>query len=124
MAAPGQVSNDGYGVGCTVAGGTLGNASRYNLFAVGGLLAYNFGPATASVWATKEVIANATNSAAIAAGAPDPSLITSGFRLKGYLSFRIWSPDDEPAQPLTYLLCIPCCNGIEICRGVVMYRQQ
>ncbi len=60
-----QVSNDKCPIGTCTAfyGGAdrypdrryLGNAQRYQVFAVGGLLEYNFGPASFSVWATQEV---------------------------------------------------------------------
>jgi hypothetical protein len=38
-------------------GGTLGNAARSNVWAVGGLVGYNFGPTSLSVWATQEISA-------------------------------------------------------------------
>jgi hypothetical protein len=97
----GQVTNDKCPIGVCTAffpTGTLGNAQRYNLWAVGGLVEYNFGPASFSVWATQEVYANAKNSAAMAV---DPSLITQGMTVFATLSYRLWAPE-APAQPAMY----------------------
>jgi hypothetical protein len=94
-----QVSNDSCGIGCTVPGGTAFNAQRYHLFAVGGLVEYNFGPASFSVWATQEVAAKASNPG-VPLGA-DASLITQGMTVVGTLSYRLWAPD-EPAKPALY----------------------
>jgi hypothetical protein len=96
----GQVSNDSCpALTCTVAGGTAGNAQRYNLFAVGGLVEYNFGPASLSVWATQEVLANAKNSAVPAA--VDVSTITQGATVFATLSYRLWAPE-APAAPMIH----------------------
>ncbi len=92
----GQVSNDSCpAVSCIVAGGTAGNAQRFNLFAVGGLVEYNFGPASLSVWATQEVIGNAKNAAVPAAA--DVSTITRGATVFATLSYRLWAPEAPPA---------------------------
>jgi hypothetical protein len=91
-----QVTNDSCGVGCTVAGGTLGNAQRFHIFALGGLVEYNFGPASFSVWATQELTAKASN---VAAGAADASLITQGMTVFATLSYRLWAPE-APATPM------------------------
>jgi hypothetical protein len=96
----GQVSNDSCpALTCTVANGILGNAQRYNLFAVGGLVEYNFGPASLSVWATQEVLANAKNAAVPAAA--DPSTITQGATVFATLSYRLWAPE-APASPMIH----------------------
>ena len=53
-----QVSDDKCPIGvCTVFNplGTLTNAQRFQVFALGGLVEYNFGPASLSVWATQEL---------------------------------------------------------------------
>ena len=98
----GQVTNDKCPVGVCTAffgpNGTAGNAQRYNLFAVGGLVEYNFGPATASVWATQEVLANAKNAAVPVA--TDGSLITQGMTVFFTLSYRLWAPEAPPAAPM------------------------
>ncbi len=41
--------------------GTLTNAQRFQVFAVGGLVGYDFGPVNVSVWATQDVLAKASN---------------------------------------------------------------
>jgi hypothetical protein len=98
----GQVTNDKCPIGVCSAffgpNGTAGNAQRYNLFAVGGLVEYNFGPASFSVWATQEVLANAKNAAV-----PTPldgSLITQGMTVFATLSYRLWAPEAPPAAPM------------------------
>jgi hypothetical protein len=78
--------------------GTLANAQRYQVFAVGGLVEYNFGPASLSVWATDDVLAKASNTAAIPVLGADPSLISRGFTVFSTLSFRLWAPE-EPEKP-------------------------
>jgi hypothetical protein len=98
----GQVTNDKCPVGiCTAFNptGTAGNAQRFNLWAVGGLVEYNFGPASFSVWATQEVYANAKNAAVPVAA--DASLITQGMTVFATLSYRLWAPD-EPAKPAMF----------------------
>jgi hypothetical protein len=98
----GQVSNDSCPVGsCTVVGGTSGNAQRYALWAVGGLVGYDFGSASLSVRATREVSAKASNPAVLAAGGADPSLVTQGTYVFATLSYRIWAPD-EPIRPAMF----------------------
>jgi hypothetical protein len=96
----GQVSNDSCpAFTCITPGGTLGNAQRFNIFAVGGLVEYNFGPASFSVWATQEVVANARNNAVPLLA--DASLTTRGSTVFGTLSYRIWAPE-EPAKPAMF----------------------
>jgi hypothetical protein len=99
-----QVTNDTCPAGtCTIAHplGTLTNAQRYQVFAVGGLVEYNFGPASLSVWATQDVLAKASNAASIPAIGEDFSLISRGTTVFSTLSFRIWAPE-EPAKPAMY----------------------
>jgi len=101
-----QVSNDSCPVGvCTAMHGAsvtpggviLGNAQRYEVLALGGLVGYDFGPASLSVWATQEVYAKASNSAAYAA---DPSLIARGSTVLATLSYRLWGPEEPPKAPM------------------------
>jgi hypothetical protein len=97
----GQVTNDKCPIGVCTAffpTGTLGNAQRYNLWAVGGLVEYNFGPASFSVWATEEVSANAKNAAVPITA--DNSLITQGMTVFMTLSYRLWAPEAPPAAPM------------------------
>jgi hypothetical protein len=98
----GQISDDSCSaLSCGYATGTLLNYQRANVWAVGGLLGYNFGAAAVSVWATQEVSAKASNpslaAAALAGG--DPSLIAQGLTVFGTLSYRLWGPDEETAAP-------------------------
>jgi hypothetical protein len=101
----GQVSNDScssitcqatYGVGPGSVAALTNN--RYNVWAVGGLVAYDFGPAALSVWATQEVSAKASNAAALAATGADPSTVSQGMTVFATLSYRLWGPDE--AQPV------------------------
>jgi hypothetical protein len=97
----GQVSNDSCSATCLYATGTLGNAQRFNVWAVGGLVGYNFGVAALSVWATQEVSAKASNPAAVAAIGADPSLVAKGTTVFATLSYRIWAPDEPvPTKPM------------------------
>jgi hypothetical protein len=104
----GQVSNDScssatcqaiYGVTPGTVAGLTNN--RYNVWAVGALVAYDFGPAALSVWATQEVSAKASNAAAIAASGADPSTVSQGMTVFATLSYRIWAPD-EPVKTSMY----------------------
>ena len=97
----GQVSNDSCSVNCGYTTGTLLNAQRFNVWAVGALVAYDFGPAALSVWATQEVSAKASNAAAIAATGTDESLVTQGTTVFATLSYRLWAPD-APVQTSMY----------------------
>jgi hypothetical protein len=97
----GQVSNDSCPIlTCRVVGGTAGNAQRFNLFAVGGLVEYNFGPASLSVWAAQEVIGNAKNAGVPAAA--DLSTITQGATVFATLSYRLWAPEAPAAAPMIH----------------------
>jgi hypothetical protein len=104
----GQVSNDSCAVGslcgptpAAAVAATLGNAQRFNIFAVGGLVEYNFGPASLSVWATQEVTANAKNNAAAALNA-DISTITRGSTVFATLSYRLWAPEEPAKAPMLH----------------------
>jgi Putative MetA-pathway of phenol degradation len=100
----GQVSNDSCPASCVAVYGanqTLANASRWNVWAVGGILGYDFGPASVSVWATQEVSAKASNAAAVAAAGVDPSTVNQGTTVFATLSYRLWAPD-APVQPAMY----------------------
>jgi hypothetical protein len=96
----GQVTNDSCSsLKCLgITGGTGANAARFNIFAVGGLVEYNFGPASLSVWATQEVSANAKNSAVPPAA--DISTITRGATVFATLSYRLWAPEEPAKAPM------------------------
>jgi hypothetical protein len=90
----GQVTS----VGCLYRTGTLANPQRFNIWAVGGLVGYDFGPAQLSVWATQEVSAKAFNPAAVAATGADLSLVPQGMTVLATLSYRLWGPENT-AEP-------------------------
>ena len=97
----GQVSSDSCSPpSCGYATGTLLNPQRFDIWAVGGLIGYNFGPAALSVWATQEVSAKASNAAAVAATGQDFSLTHQGMTVFATLSYRLWGPDEgqKPAM--------------------------
>jgi hypothetical protein len=94
----GQVTNDSCGVGCLYRTGTLGNPQKFNIWAVGGLVGYNFGPAQLSVWATQEISAKASNPAAVVATGADLSLVPQGMTVLATLSYRLWGPE-KTTQP-------------------------
>jgi hypothetical protein len=73
------------------------HSSRYDVWAVGALVGYDFGPASFSVWATQEVSAKASNTAA----SVDPSVVAQGTTVFATLSYRLWAPD-EPVKPAMY----------------------
>ena len=93
----GQITDDSCNAGCI--GSVLNNVQRYNIWAVGGLVGYDFGPASLSVWATQEVSATAKNAAAAAAGA-DPSLVAQGATVFATLSYRLWAPEEPAKAPM------------------------
>ncbi|MDR3464318.1 MAG: transporter [Xanthobacteraceae bacterium] len=80
----GQVTNDSNPLGAY--GGGLGN--KFSIWAVGGLLAYNFGPASLSVWVADEVSATTSGPGTVLGG----SSITKGWTAFATLSYQVWSP--------------------------------
>jgi hypothetical protein len=98
----GQVSDDSCSaITCGYVTGTLLNPQRFDIWAVGGLVGYNFGPAALSVWATQEVSAKASNPAAVAATGADFSLVHQGMTVFATLSYRLWGPE-EPVKTSMY----------------------
>jgi hypothetical protein len=83
----GQISDD---KSSAFYGGAI-NVNRYDLWAVGALVGYDFGPAALNVWAFDEVSARASGGAPTAS--IDSAMITKGFSVFANLSFRIWGPD-------------------------------
>jgi hypothetical protein len=103
----GQLSDDKCPVGvCTAFYGLdalAGHTQRFSVAAIGGLIEYNFGPASASVWITQDVLSKAgPNNFAIAAGLPDGSLISRGLTVFGTLSYALWNPPAPPAAPMIH----------------------
>ncbi|MGC2777298.1 MAG: transporter [Bradyrhizobium sp.] len=84
----GQVTND---TSSAFYGGAI-NTNRYALWAAGGLVGYNFGPAALHVWATKEFAASASGGTAGPPGV-DTASITRGYSVFASLSFRLWAPE-------------------------------
>jgi hypothetical protein len=82
--------------------GTAAHTQRFHVFALGGLVEYNFGPASLSVWATQEVTAKASNTAAIATIGEDLSLATRGATVFSTLSFRLWAPEEPAKAPMIH----------------------
>jgi hypothetical protein len=70
------------------------NVNRYNKWAVGGSLAYNFGPAQLTVWATDDVSADVSGGTL-----PPGPIITKGFTAFAQLSYRLWTPEAPVAAP-------------------------
>jgi hypothetical protein len=101
-----QVSDDKCGLNCNALGNTtLVHAQRFDVFALGGLVEYNFGAASLSVWATQDLIAKASNSAALirnpVTGGEDLSVISRGTTVFATVSYRIWAPE-EPPKPAMF----------------------
>jgi len=79
-------------------GGAI-NVNRYDIWAAGGMVGYNFGPVSVSVWGTQELSSTASGGTA---GPPgfDSAAITKRFSVFAQLNYRIWAPD-APAAPVT-----------------------
>ncbi|NEU98644.1 SphA family protein [Bradyrhizobium uaiense] len=75
------------------------NVNRYNKWAVGGMVGYNFGPAALTVWAFEDVSANASRGTPLAG--IDSATVSKGASVFANLSFRLWGPDapSTPTQP-------------------------
>ena len=90
----GQVTND---TSSAFYGGAI-NVNKYDIWAGGLLVGYNFGPATLNLWALNEFSASASG------GTPraglDTATITKGYSLFASLSYRLWAPDEAPAPKM------------------------
>jgi hypothetical protein len=112
----GQVTNDSCGSGCTVSSpfpgflapafggsipGTAGQAQKYSIWSVGGLVEYNFGPASLQVWATFPVSSTSSNAATAAAlgSSGDVSAVANGTTVFATLAYRLWAPE-APVAPV------------------------
>jgi hypothetical protein len=99
-----QLSDDKCPIGiCTATFGLDSLAThtqRFSVAAIGGMLGYNFGPASASVWVTQDVYAKASNSLAAPAGLVDGSVIPRGLTVFGTLSYALWNPPAPAAPPM------------------------
>ncbi|MDR5645486.1 SphA family protein [Burkholderia cenocepacia] len=63
------------------------NVNRYNIFSVGALVGYDFGPAAVNTWFTKDIVANA--SGGTPRGGMDTASITKGYKVFVGLSFPL-----------------------------------
>jgi hypothetical protein len=100
-----QVSDDKCPIGvCTALHplGTIGNTQRYQLFALGGLVEYNFGPASLSLWATQEVFARASGAIPTGLGPDNLSATTKGMTVFATLSYRLWGPEEPAKAPMLH----------------------
>jgi hypothetical protein len=60
------------------------NVNRYNLFAIGGLVGYDFGRAIVNLWATKDITASASGGPT----GPNKATILKGYKVFANLCFR------------------------------------
>ena len=101
-----QISDDKCPVGvCTALHplGIIGNTQRYQLFALGGLVEYNFGPASLTVWATQEIYSQASGASLASIGSPaDLSATTKGATVFATLSYRLWAPEEPPKPAMIH----------------------
>ena len=83
-----------------------GNTQRFQLFAVGGLVEYNFGPASLSVWATQEVYAKSSGGilppGVAGPFAVDTSNTPKGMTVLATLSYRLWAPEEPAKAPMLH----------------------
>lgn len=73
------------------------NANRYDIWAAGLSVGYDFGPASLTVWAVDEFSGRVSGGTAAPLGA-DSASIAKGYSVFAQLNFRLWGPD-EPALP-------------------------
>jgi hypothetical protein len=88
------------GIGAPGTAGIFGFTQRYQLLALGGLVEYNFGPASLSVWATQEVFAKASGASLAPFSTADLSTTTKGMTVFATLSYRIWAPEEPAKAPM------------------------
>jgi hypothetical protein len=72
-------------------GNLAGISQRYNVWAVGGLVGYDFGPASLTVWALDDVSATVSNCGGVTASAACTT--GQGWRAYASLSYRLWAPE-------------------------------
>jgi hypothetical protein len=71
------------------------NSNRFNIWALGGLVGYDFGTAALKVWGFQEVSADASGGTPLLG--TDRASVTKGFKVFANLSYRLWAPE-EPAK--------------------------
>jgi hypothetical protein len=72
------------------------NSNSYTRIAAGGLLGYNFGPASLNIWMTDEFYSKVSGKTPTAG--VDLATVPHGFSTFASISYRLWAPD-EPASP-------------------------
>ncbi|MGJ5177555.1 SphA family protein [Bradyrhizobium oligotrophicum] len=80
--------------------GAIGS-NRYNVWAAGGLVGYDFGPAALKLWVVNEFSANASGGTMFGPGV-DSAFVTKGWTVFTQLSYRLWAPDEPAATPKLY----------------------
>jgi hypothetical protein len=90
----GQVTNDR----SSAFYGNAINVSKYDIWAVGALVGYDFGPVALSVWALDEIYNNASSTTN-----PTGGTIPKGYTVFASISYRLWGPD-APAAPKNPLI--------------------
>jgi hypothetical protein len=73
------------------------NTNRYNVWAAGALVGYDFGPVALNVWALDEFSANASGGTAGFPGT-DSAIRTKGYSVFASLSYRLWAPEGSTPQ--------------------------
>lgn len=68
------------------------NVNRYDIWAAGGRVGYDFGPVALNVWALKELSSTAQGPT------PTTGSIPNGYSVYASISYRLWAPD-QPANP-------------------------
>jgi len=65
------------------------NVNRYNVYAAGLLVGYDFGPVAVNVWALDDLHADTSGSTPL----PGKATITKGYNVFASMSFRLWAPE-------------------------------
>jgi len=94
----GQVTSPTCSAACLTA--SLATVQDYNVWAVGGLIGYDFGVANLSVWATQDVSVRADNPLAPSATGSPVAFVAKGLTVFATLSYRLWGPDEPAAMPV------------------------
>jgi hypothetical protein len=89
----GQVTND---TSSAFYAGAI-NTNRYDIWAAGGLVGYNFGPVALNVWALKEFSSTASGGTSVPG--IDSAVAPSGYSVFASISYRLWAPDEPAAAP-------------------------
>jgi len=93
----GQVSND---KSSAFYGGLI-NTNKYDIWAGGALVGYNFGPVQLNVWATAEssTASGGTLDPFFTGRSPNAAYTTEGYSVFAQLSYRLWAPDAPATTP-------------------------